>query len=260
MLAFSLSDAHFHLIPSMEKNACFFPAGSPYIGCSCAHDTDEFRKQEKMILQFDEKIQIIAAFGIHPQQPLIENASFMEQLLREKRISVIGEAGFDFFTESYKKQEKLQEEAWHIQIELASRYGCALVVHCRKASDRIFRDAKLLKNIRAVVFHSFAGSPAEAQALLRRGVNAFFSFGKPLLNGDKSARECTAQLPIERLLFETDAPFQTMKGERATSPADIQRVYQEAAAIRAVHTETCITLEQLAGQTLGTFKAVYGIF
>ena len=90
----------------------------------------------------------------------------------------------------------------------------------------------MLKKIPAAVFHSFAFGPREALSVLSHGINAYFSFGKALQNGNKKSMACVAELPLERLLFETDAPYQTLKGESFTPLGDIKLVYQKASELR----------------------------
>ena len=237
MLAFSvLTDAHFHLACCAEKSLKDSFRGLEsvsYYGISCAHGRDECIQQEALAAKLGENANahIICAFGMHPQLPLVENGSFMETLLKERRIGAVGEAGFDLFKE-FKGDIDRQEEAWRISCELATRYGVPLVVHCRKALDKMFRDSKALSKIPAVVFHSFTGSVQDASSLLKRGVNAYFSFGNPLLFGDKSAIGCVQKLEEERILMETDAPYQTMRGEDETKMSAIVRVYETAFAIR----------------------------
>ena len=255
-------DAHFHIVQcnsyvSTDKENSFF-------ACTCAHSPEEFTAQETLVHQIvDEEANIMQAvgsnysksakrtlytsFGIHPQlctvdisehgahgnQPSIElYASFMEQLIKEKRICAIGEAGFDLFTDEYAAQKTWQEEAWHAQCELAVKYQLPLIVHNRKALDEMFRDSALLSKMKCVLFHSFAFGPREAQSLVDHNINAYFSFGKQILNGNKKSIACVKELPIERLLLETDAPFQTLKGENVTKPEEIVRVYEAAAKIR----------------------------
>ncbi|MBQ3671042.1 MAG: TatD family hydrolase [Treponema sp.] len=183
---------------------------------------------------------VFKSFGIHPQACSEDfmrggfgrELSFLEALLLEGKIDAVGECGFDFFTKEYKAAEANQEVAWKAQVELCIRYGTPLVVHLRKAMEKIFRDSRLLSRVRAVVFHSFPGTLLEAKSILNHGVNAFFSLGKPILNGKKSAIDCVGNLPLERILLETDAPYQTLKGEESTFPSDIVRVYERAAKIR----------------------------
>ena len=108
-----------------------------------------------------------------------------------------------------------------------------------------------LKKIPSVIFHSFPGTFREADSLKKHGINAFFSFGKPILNGKKSAIECVEKLPLQNLLFETDAPYQTLKGEKETLPGDIKKVYQRACELRK------ISLEEMTESILENFMRAY---
>lgn len=280
MLAFSFCDAHFHLVPFLEFSepnffqendtrkqsellARLLPKNFCYSGISCAHAREEFESQErvrKILISSSGSenfscIKIFPAFGMHPQNPLVENASLLEHLLQSQKIVAVGEAGFDFFPE-YKNDASRQEEAWRVSVELAVRYNAALIVHARKSMHKIFADTKLLRKARAVVFHSFMGSPREATAFLERGVNAYFSFGKPLLQGKKSATACVAELPLERLLLETDAPWQTLKGEKLTPVSDIEKVYRKAVSIRNERSPQIITLQELAASLAQNFQVI----
>ncbi len=220
-----LFDAHFHYAVCKEHgiNLPVFD-DAQWKGISCAHSRQEFSIQETA------PSCVIQAYGMHPQNAANENikdsAAFLEELLSKNLISFIGEAGFDYFSDEFKKAEKLQEEIWNIQLELALKYNVPLVVHCRKANHKLFEYSKQLSRLPEVLFHSFMGPAAEARALLEHGINGYFSFGKQLLNGNKKAIECVKMLPPERLLAETDAPFQYLKGEKFTAPSEIVRVYQ----------------------------------
>lgn len=232
-------DAHFHLIPSEAALGTHsLPRGR---GVTAAHFKDEFLAQEARVKELNALFQkqkgaaaeLIQSFGLHPQELLLENLDFLEGLLQEKRIAAIGECGFDFFTPEFAANREAQEKAFAAQLDLAARFSVPVVVHARKAMQEIFAAAGALKKAPAVVFHSFAGSPADASSLLAKGINAYFSFGKPLMNGAKKAILCVRSLPQDRLLLETDAPYQTLKGELATSPQEIADVYQAAFEIRA---------------------------
>ena len=220
-----------------------------FLGASCAHGREEFARQQELVRLSGGHIRPL--FGMHPQLPLLDNADFLETLLIRKEIIGIGETGFDLFTPEFKANLAAQEEAWGISLELAATYGVPVVVHDRKALDFIFRDAGKLKVLPAVVFHSFAFGPREALSILNHGIPAWFSFAKQLLNGNKKSRSCVAELPLDRLLLETDAPYQTLKGESETSPFEIRRVYDEAARIRGMG------LEELAAALQENFEAVF---
>lgn len=239
--------------------------------CSSVFTPGEWKKlcEIESLLQNDETaggIRILKAFGIHPQNPDVEMLEFLEKLLSESKApDAIGEAGYDFFTKVFEAQEKQQDEVWYGQLELAEKYGKPLVVHLRHAVDRMFRDAGLLKKLPSVIFHSFPGSPLEAEALRKRGINAYFSFGKPLLNKRRNSIDCVMKLPAEWLLFETDAPYQTLKGEAATEIGDIVRVYRASSIIRSMADGSGIdcgeaadsALEKLAVSTAANFRKAF---
>ena len=202
-----------------------------------------------------------ASFGIHPQavssafmeSSFSRDLAFLESLLREQKIVAIGECGFDFFTVEYKATATNQKIAFESQLSLAQEFQIPLVLHLRKAIEKIFSYSKELKKVPAVIFHSFPGTLREASSLMNHGINAFFSFGKPILNGKKSAIDCVKNLPLENLLFETDAPYQTLKGESETLPCEIERVYHAAASLRS------ISEEELSAHIEANFRAAFNL-
>lgn len=228
-------DAHFHLVPSIEQCGAdsvlaFYGKGNH--GITCAHTAEEFERQECFIKDNGLEDRLIQSFGIHPQLPLLSNAEYMEKLLKEKRIKLIGETGLDFFAEAFKSKKNLQVEAFHLCLELAESYNVPLVIHNRKALDDMLRETKALGKLPLVLFHSFAFSSREALSLLNHGVNAVFSFSKQILNGNKKSISCVLDLPLDRVFMETDAPFQTLKDEANTNPSEIERVYAQGAELK----------------------------
>lgn len=248
-------DAHFHY--ALLKDSLYESDFQiKWNALSCAHSIEEWK------IQSSAPLCVKKAFGLHPQEcsdkdfNLKKNADFLESLLAEgKRLSfsegeasviaAIGEAGFDYFTPEFKEKSLLQEEMWNIQLDLAESYGLPLVIHCRKANEKLFEYAGRLKKIPALLFHSFMGSSVEASSLIRRGLNCFFSFGKQMKNGNKKVIDCVKNLPLENLLLETDAPFQFLKGESFTGAEEIALVYKAAAEIRQIgEGELCADLKK----------------
>ncbi len=229
-------DCHMHLVHSKILK---FPEQMEYTALACALSKSEFLEQNKIIESIcgslekkHSNIHFLTSFGIHPQNPDISEKDFLIELLEHNKIDAIGECGFDLFTEQFKLNIENQEKTWAFQLECAIKYEKPLVVHGRKCTHLFFRDIKSLKKVPAVIFHSWAGTFLEAASMLQKGVNAYFSFGKPLINGKKSAIECVKRLNRERILFETDSPYQTLKGEQETLPQDILKVYEEAEKLR----------------------------
>ncbi len=192
MLAFSLIfDSHFHI---NEENSASVPA--EYKGIINCSSEDEWNATEKFMLP--------KTFGIHPWEPDIKKIDFLEQLLNENKIAAIGECGFDFYAEEFKKTESAQSDCWNAQLELAVKYQKPLVIHSRKAYSCILNDSKVLAMLPAVCFHGYSGSREQAQEILRKIPCAFFSFGTVLLRNPKKATEALKSLPYGHILFETD--------------------------------------------------------
>lgn len=234
------TDFHFHFINCLKiQNYEFLPENHKISGISCCHTIDEFLETEKFIenCKNDNIYKIGLSFGIHPQNPILENADFLETLLKNNKICGIGECGFDFYNADFKKNENLQVKAFELCLDLAVFYKKSLIIHNRKGLDYIFKYSSILRKVPAVIFHGFAFSPKEAQALLSKGINCYFSFGKAILNGNKKSIACVSELPLEKLLFETDAPFMKLKNEEFTPFVHIQNVYEKASEIRGVKTE-----------------------
>lgn len=222
-------DAHFHYYDCVKKDA--FSMIEYWKGCSCAHSVEEWEFQKEA----GENIK--KSFGIHPQT--ITDSfdrkymlDFLEKLLQSRDICCVGETGFDFYSEEYKRYALLQEEVFLEQISLCIDYSVPVVIHCRKANEKLFEYSSELKKLPAVLFHSFMGTSAEAFSLLKRNINGYFSFGKQMMNANKKVVSCVKELPLENLLLETDSPYQFLKGESKTFLNDIKTVYDEAIRIR----------------------------
>ncbi|MCM1320488.1 MAG: TatD family hydrolase [Bacteroides sp.] len=259
-------DAHLH-IADIADNSLLLPDS-----CICAstHSLEDIGKTLayiKKIPQPEKDARILLSFGVHPQNPDRTLLETEEALLAgqcridacDVQLAAVGECGFDLFSPEFAARIDEQESVWAEQIRLALAYNKPLVVHCRHAMDRLFRDASLLKKLPAVVFHSFSGSPIEARSFLRRGINAFFSFGKQILKGNKRAAAClhkesSGGIPVCRILAETDAPYQTLKNETETKPADIISVYEAMAKLRGD-----IDFSQFAAELEHNFKNAFGI-
>lgn len=156
----------------------------------------------------------IRTIGVHPQifcseykNEVEKLLSFIKASLEKKELKVLGEVGADFFTKDFCATKREQLLVLDEELKLAQLYQVPIVVHCRKALNEIFLRTSVLKKLPAVIFHLWGGTFLEAQSLLRRGVNCYFSFGRPLLLGSNKAIECLKKLPLETILLETDSPF-----------------------------------------------------
>ncbi len=264
----NITDSHLHLSDLSQNDFSFIDdifsvdGVDKYLFCTSSHSLSDYNMTCQLIKNIYSKydisnVKICHSLGIHPQNPDINMTSLLENVLKYEKydikpdikydklltkydilqdkydkISAIGECGFDLFTPEFKSTLDKQKEVWNAQLELAIKYDKPIIVHCRKGMCHIFESIEKLKKIKAVIFHSFSGSVTEAISLRKKGVNAFFSFGKPILNGNKNAIQCVKSLPLENILLETDSPYQTLKGEEVTNPSDVLKVYEQFVKLR----------------------------
>ncbi len=225
-------DAHFHLADCIYDGLIKDDFPSDIYACTCSHSKEEWNLTEG----FRNKFGMTFSYGLHPQSAghidIKTNADFLETLLQQNKLNAIGEAGFDYFTPEFRENAALQEEMFNIQLQLALQYNKPMVIHARKANEKLFEYSKQLKKLPAVLFHSFMGMPNEAKSLLARGINGYFSFGKQVINNNKKVIACVRELPAENLLTETDAPWQFLKGQKYTHPAEIKDVFNAFCELR----------------------------
>ena len=215
---------------------------------------------------------LFCCFALHPQHSasmesgdasLTGGLELLQSLAAAGRLDAVGETGFDLYDARYRAGEKIQDEMFACHLEAALKHGLPLVLHVRRAMHKIFPFARELKKLPAVVFHSWPGTRGEGEALLRRGINVFFSFGAPLLKNHRAAMACAAFFPPERLLFETDAPYQPLpsvlgRGNRFSSWRDLAPICQALAALRKETGSACAAPQELEEKTTENFFRVFG--
>jgi TatD DNase family protein len=268
------SDAHAHPLDLIGR----FPGAEAErrrLGIPCAAsawDPAEFTAQEKLALDAarDGAAPLALCFAVHPQFPAVrergggprfdaaELLQTLETLASEKRVAAVGETGFDLFNGAYRDTEKEQEELFRRHLDVALAGGLPIVLHVRRAMHKVFAYTRELKALPAVVFHSYSGTLAEGEALLRRGVNAYFSFGNAILLNHKAAMTACARLPLKRLLTETDAPWQPLRGRPFSSWADIPVIIAGAAALRREADGASVGSAGLEAAVDRNFRQVYG--
>ncbi|GHV69826.1 TatD family hydrolase [Spirochaetia bacterium] len=270
--ALMLTDAHCH--------PCDLPAHFPSaeeerrrLNCACAASSwnlEQFEYHELLARNAvaENAPPVIRCFAVHPQLPAAKESAaqdifgvlipLLNMLACEGRLDAIGEAGFDLYNRQFRDTEKIQDEVFLAHMETALRYGLPMVIHVRRAMHKIFAHTCALKKLPAVIFHSWPGTGEDAASLLRRGVNAYFSFGSPIMLNHKEAIRCCAVFPAERILLETDAPFQPPRGKEFSSWAGLPDICAAAAKLRAEAGNSGGTAEELEAITAANFFRAYG--
>ena len=178
-------------------------------------------------------VGLFPAYGLHPMYLDAHRPDHLVQLrawIESERPCAIGECGLDFFVEGLDADA--QHRYFAGQLALAREYGLPLIVHARRAVDRVIAAIKQTGSLRGVV-HSFSGSAEQARQLGELGF--LVGLGGPVTyDRANRLRKLAATIPLEFLLLETDAPDQPDAGIRGqrNEPCRLASVLQTIADLR----------------------------
>lgn len=172
----------------------------------------------------------------------------------------LGEMGLDRFHLPKDRDEAArifarQENAFRAQLNLARGSSLPLVIHSRGAVEECIEmiDGSGV-NWSRVVFHCFSDGPELLAPILTRGGRASFT-GIVTYKNAENVRESLKRQPLDRLMFETDAPYlaPVPKRGKPNEPAYVRHTVAFAAEVLG------LSLEELARLTTGNAKAFYGL-
>ena len=218
--------------------------------------TDE--KSSRKAVEFaSSHDNVWASVGLHPHDATsgvvavraLEDhirASSIER--RASKIVAIGEIGLDYFYDNSPRHQQI--EMLHAQLELAHTYHLPVIFHVREALTDFWPIFDQYKGLRGLL-HSFTDNLSNLEQGLSRGllvgVNGISTFAK-----GASQLEMYRSIPVESLLFETDAPFLTPVPHRGTvnEPAFITLIAQHIANLRSISLEELSRATQRNATTL----------
>ncbi|WP_215845613.1 TatD family hydrolase [Candidatus Pantoea bituminis] len=157
---------------------------------------------------------LYAALGLHPiviESHQDVHLDKLEAYLKQppEKLVAIGEIGLDLYREDpqFDKQERLLDA----QLRLAKNYDLPVILHSRRTHDKLALHLRRHDLPRRGVVHGFAGSLQQAQAFIKLGY-AIGVGGTITYERASKTRQTIAQLPLESLLLETDAPDMPLNG------------------------------------------------
>lgn len=181
---------------------------------------------------------VFAAVGVHPHDakacPGGEVPGSIAAWAGDSRVVAIGETGLDFYYDHSPRD--VQGECFRQHIDLAVKLGKPLIVHVREAYDEALEILRSGKADRCVgVIHCFSGEWRHAAEALDLGF--YISFAGPVTYPRANGlREVAAEVPLDRLLCETDSPYmapQPWRG-KTNQPAYVAAVYETIATVRKI--------------------------
>ncbi|HEY43720.1 MAG TPA: TatD family hydrolase [Anaerolineae bacterium] len=207
-------------------------------------DLPSSRRAVELSQQYSE---VYAAVGIHPHNAKTWNQSTKEEikeLARSPKVVAVGEIGLDYYRNL--SPPELQRVAFQGQLDLALELELPVVIHNRDAVEDLMGfletwSKKLPPTLisRAGVLHANYADLEVAQKAIEVGF--YIGVAGPITYRNADAlRRVTAQLPLDRVLLETDAPYLTPHPKRGkrNEPAYIQLVAQQSANLFQVSMNT----------------------
>ncbi len=183
--------------------------------------------------------QIAPAYGLHPMylaEHHLAHVDLLREWLEHHRPCAVGECGLDHHVAGLDPVQ--QREILIAQLKLAREFDLPVILHARKALDEVIALLRRIGGLRGVV-HSFSGSRQQAEILCEMGF--LLGIGGPATyERAQRLRGIVAELPIEHLVLETDAPDQPDAGIRGqrNEPARLAEILRIVAQLRDESEET----------------------
>ncbi|MFQ5912293.1 MAG: TatD family hydrolase [Nitrospinota bacterium] len=184
---------------------------------------------------------VYAGVGVHPhnaQKAGKRTFATLTKLAAEPKVMAVGEVGLDYYRDHSPRE--VQQQVFRNQIRVAKKVGRPLVLHERDAHEDMIR---ILQEERAWevrgVIHCFTGGLREAANYLDQ--DFYISLAGPVtFPNSTDLQNAVREIPLERLLIETDAPYLTpapFRGRRPNEPALVVRVAEKVAGLREMPLE-----------------------
>lgn len=211
---------------------------------------------EKAMELIDAYDFLFGSVGWHPVDAIDmtdEDLEWIEELSAHPKVRAIGEIGLDYHWD--KSPKEIQQDVFRRQIRLAKRVKLPIIIHNREATADIL---EILREEDAAevggIMHCFSGSVEVARECL--DMNFYISLGGPLtFKNAKKPKEVAKEVPIDRLLIETDCPYLTphpYRGKR-NEPAYVKLVAEQIAELKEM------TFDEVAAATTENAKRLFAI-
>lgn len=184
----------------------------------------------------------VYALGIHPlytpqarDEDLDVLRTEIEANLADPRFVGIGEIGLDFFVPGLDAAR--QQHFYDAQLRLAREFDLSAICHVRKSQDQVLKGLRR-HGVRRGIAHAFNGSFQQADAFIEQGMHLGFG-GNVTFERALQIRRLAAQLPLEAIVMETDAPdiSPSWLYRSRNTPDQVPRIGAVLAALRGLTPE-----------------------
>ncbi len=177
-----------------------------------------------------------AAVGIHPEHANEFNEEIIEELkelAKHNKVRAIGEIGLDYYYEENPPRD-VQRNVFRAQMKLAQELKLPVIIHDRDAHEDTLNILKEFPEVKGVL-HCFSGSVEFARECLKLGYYIGFT-GVVTFKNAKKLIEVAKEIPMDRMLVETDCPYMAptpFRGKRNRSDY-IKYIIEKIAEIRGI--------------------------
>jgi TatD DNase family protein len=198
---------------------------------------------------------LFAAAGVHPHQAGIysrNHAARLHSLHADGHIAAVGEIGLDFHYDFSTRDE--QRAAFLSQVRLAGDVGLPVLIHSRLAGAEVIAGIRESGFSRGGVLHCFTETWEIARAMIDLGFLISFS-GILTFPKAEDLRDVARQVPMDKLLVETDSPYLApvpLRDRKRNEPAFVVETARVLAALKSV------PMEELAAATTRNFHRLFG--
>ena len=178
-----------------------------------------------------------AAIGIHPTEIFKNSEEDYQEamsLVNDDKVVAIGEIGLDYHWVTDPVERELEKEWFIRQIEFANEHQLPICIHNRDSMEDLFNILKEYRPKYGLVLHCYSGS-VEMMREIVKWDKAYISLGGPVtFTNAKTPKLVAEEVPLDRLLIETDSPYLTPhphRGEK-NEPKYICLVAEEIARLK----------------------------
>jgi len=200
----------------------------------------------QLLMLCETQKSLYPALGLHPMfisSHKDEDIKLLKNWIQDHRQQVVavGEIGLDYYDEQLDR--KRQQKLFEAQLHIAQETDLPVILHVRKAHDRILKTLKRIP-VKGGIVHAFAGSEQQATRYIDMGFKLGFG-GTVTYEKSRRIRHLAKNLPLESIVLETDAPDMVVSshhGER-NSPEYLPEVLTSISSLRDE------TAQEIATQT-----------
>lgn len=190
-----------------------------------------------------------AAVGVHPSDVDGLNEETFAWLAEQTRLDktvAVGEIGLDYYWDKEPEVQKNQRIWFQKQMELARKADLPVIIHSRDAAEDTMR---IMKEVHAEeipgVIHCYSYSPEMAKEFVKMGYYIGVG-GVVTFKNAKKLVQTVQEIPIERILLETDCPYMAPEPHRGTRNSSLNLPYVAAkiAELKGISTEEVISITE----------------